>query len=137
MWSCLDKFKHHYVFGRCWTKAIQRKKIKIFVFAFYKKDKSEDDPIDSLLNYITFDNQFNFLFESSDCVNKSCSKYRTWCDFFIKTFPKVDNSLSFETLLQTSPQEILEKRFGLFYNKNQNFEKEKKKEFFTICCKIQ
>ncbi len=57
--------------------------------------------------------------------------------FFIKTFPKVDNSLSFETLLQTSPQEILEKRFGLFYNKNQNFEKEKKKEFFTICCKIQ
>jgi hypothetical protein len=57
--------------------------------------------------------------------------------FFIKTFPKVDNSLSFETLLQTSPQEMLEKRFGLFYNKNQNFEKEKKKGFFTICCKIQ
>jgi hypothetical protein len=56
---------------------------------------------------------------------------------FIKTFPNTDNSLLFETLLQAAPEEILEKIFELFYNQNQNFEKEKVKEFFVACCKVQ
>lgn len=57
--------------------------------------------------------------------------------FFLKTFPNIDHSLSFETLLLISPQEILEKMFELFYNQNPDFEKEKVKKFFTMCCKIQ
>ncbi len=56
---------------------------------------------------------------------------------FIKSFPKVENSLLFETLLQTSPQEVLEKMFELFYNENLDFEKEKVKDFFIVCCKVE
>jgi len=58
-------------------------------------------------------------------------------NFFIETFPNVSDSLLFETLLQASPQEILEKLFELFYNQNQDFEKNKVKELFTTCCQIQ